>query len=222
MNSKIYLKSLSIEEFKNEIKKDVFLLDTRNAIEFTQGFIAGFINIGLEDKFEELAKLLIPNEKNILLITQEEDKDKLIKSLTNIGFNKIIGCLDGGFSTWQSLGNPIDIIIDIEADEFKMDINYDNKMIVLDVRSEIEFETSHVQTAINTPLQSFMESDNILANIEEQDNVYIYCRRGSRSVIAASIFKKEGFHNIRNVIGGFESIQKIPDMPLVVAKQNLN
>jgi rhodanese-related sulfurtransferase len=93
--------------------------------------------------------------------------------------------------------------------------------VILDVRKELEFESGHVQTAVNIPLQT-MNDVAVLSNIEDNDNVYIHCAGGYRSVIAASIMKKQGFHNIRNVLGGYDQIKLVPEMPLVAAKEVLN
>lgn len=100
-------------------------------------------------------------------------------------------------------------------------MNYDNKLVILDVRKEPEFENGHVQTAVNIPLSSMIDVA-VISNIEDNDNVYIHCAGGYRSVIAASIMKKEGFHNIRNVLDGYNAIKEVPGMHLVAAKEVLN
>ncbi len=82
---------------------------------------------------------------------------------------------------------------------------------LVDVRSQGEFADGHVKDAVNLPLNE-MNDLGLIANIEERDNLYVHCAGGYRSVIASSLLKRHGFHNIRNVIGGFEKIkeQKIP------------
>ena len=215
------LTALSIEAFKKEIEDDAIILDTRNATEFTQGFIPNAISIGLEGRFAEWAGVLLPFHHKLVLVTDIGKEEETITRLTRVGFDQIIGYLAGSYQAWVDAGEKIDLIIDVEPDELKMDMNYDTRLVILDVRKELEFESGHVQTAVNIPLQT-MNDVAVLSNIEDNDNVYIHCAGGYRSIIAASIMKKQGFHNIRNVLGGYDQIKLVPEMPLVAAKEVLN
>lgn len=213
--------ALTINDFKKAAQQGALILDTRAATIFTQGFIPGAMSIGLEGRFAEWAGALIPFHQEVVIVTEEGKEEETIIRMARVGFDRIIGYLAGGYGTWVSAGEPIDMIIDIEPDELKMDMNYDNKLVILDVRKEPEFENGHVQTAVNIPLSSMIDVA-VISNIEDNDNVYIHCAGGYRSVIAASIMKKEGFHNIRNVLGGYNAIKEVPGMHLVAAKEVLN
>lgn len=215
------LNPLTIDVFKNLVKEEVIVLDTRAATIFTQSFIPNSINIGLEGRFAEWAGMLLPFHEKIVLVTEVGKEEETIIRMARVGFDQIIGYLDGGFDAWLQAGEPIDMIIDIEADELKMDINYDTKMVILDVRKELEFENGHVKTAINIPLNSLSDV-SLLSNFEDTDNIYVHCAGGYRSVIAASIMKKQGIHNLRNVLGGFDSIKNVKGMPLAASKELLN
>ncbi len=46
-----------------------------------------------------------------------------------------------------------------------------------------------------------------MADFEDNHNLYVHCASGYRSVIASSLLKRQGIHNIRNVIGGWKAIQ---------------
>jgi rhodanese-related sulfurtransferase len=99
------------------------------------------------------------------------------------------------------------MVINIDADELAMDLPYDEKLVVLDVRKEAEFADGHVKAAKNIPLE-WMKDPGSLAELEESDNLYVHCGSGYRSLIAASLLKKQGFHNLRNVSGGWNAIRK--------------
>lgn len=199
---------LGIEDFKAEMKKEkTFILDTRNASVFTQGFVPGSISIGLEGRFAEWAGALLPFEENILLVCEEGREEESIVRLARVGFDKVIGYLNGGYEAWKNSGEKIDMIIDVEADELAMDIPHDNNLLVIDVRKETEFADGHVKGAANLPL-SEMTDPALLANIEDSDNLYVHCAGGYRSVIASSLLKRQGFHNLRNVLGGWSKIKE--------------
>ena len=116
------------------------------------------------------------------------------------------GYLKAGFEAWRDAGEKVDLIINVEADEMAMDIPHDQNLVVLDVRNEIEYGSGHVKDAVNLPLSQLTDLA-MLAGFEENQNLYIHCAGGYRSVIAASLFKKEGTHNLRNVIGGWGKIK---------------
>jgi glyoxylase-like metal-dependent hydrolase (beta-lactamase superfamily II)/rhodanese-related sulfurtransferase len=199
---------LGIEDFKAEMKKDkTFILDTRHASVFTQGFVPGSISIGLEGRFAEWAGALLPFDENILLVCEEGREEESIVRLARVGFDKVIGYLNGGYEAWKNSGEKIDMIIDVEADELAMDLPHDNNLLVVDVRKETEFADGHVKDAANLPL-SEMTDPALLANIEDSDNLYVHCAGGYRSVIASSLIKRHGFHNLRNVLGGWSKIKE--------------
>jgi hydroxyacylglutathione hydrolase len=216
------LKPLTVEAFKSAIENEsTVLLDTRKGTVFTQGFVPGAINIGLEGRFAEWAGVLLPFDKNILLVTEPGTEKEAIVRLARVGFSKMAGFLQGGFETWTKAGEQIDMVIDIEADELAMDIPHDDRLVVLDVRRETEFGDGHVAGAMNIPLDDFTEIVNI-AGFEEDENIYIHCGSGYRSVIAASLLKRQGVHNIRNVLGGFEKIREQPGIEIVKENSVLN
>jgi rhodanese-related sulfurtransferase len=198
---------LNIDEFKIKIKEDCIILDTREATEFTTGFIPGSVSIGLEGRFAEWAGSLLSFQQSIIFVAPEgKEKETLIR-LARVGFDKIEGYLEGGFETWKNAGERTDLIIDIEADELAMDIPFDEKLMVLDVRKPSEFVEGHVKGALNLPLNDMADIAQI-ASLEEGQNIYIHCGAGYRSVIAASLLKRQGYHNLRNIIGGWAAIKE--------------
>jgi hydroxyacylglutathione hydrolase len=200
-------KALSIEEFKKITKEDVIILDTRHATIFTQGFVPNSIFIGLEGRYAEWAGSLLPFDKRIILVTEPGKEEESVIRLSRVGFDKMVGYLDGGFEAWKNAVQKIDMIVDVEPDELIMDLPHDPNITVLDVRKETEFGDGHLEDASNLPLAE-MTDITLLAQFEENENIYVHCAGGYRSVIAASILKKEGIHNIRNVVGGWAKIKE--------------
>ena len=201
------LTPLSIDEFKTKIEEGYLILDTRNATEFTTGFIPGSIFIGLEGKFAEWAGSLLSFQQPIIFVATEGKEEETLIRLARVGFDKMQGYLQGGFEAWQNAGEKIDLIIDIEAGELAMDLPFDENLTVLDVRKPNEFAEGHVKDAFNLPLSEMTDVAQI-ANIEEDQNIYIHCAGGYRSVIAASLLKRQGYHNLRNILGGWSKIKE--------------
>ncbi len=205
------LHALSIEEFKSKMKEDkTFILDTRISTVFTEGFIPNSISIGLEGRFAEWAGNLLPFDQSILLVTEPGKEKESIIRLARVGYEKFEGYLAGGYTAWVEAGEKYDMIVDVEADELAMDIPFDPNLVVIDVRKETEYADGHVSVAINIPLIDLIDPAS-MANLEDTHNMYVHCAGGYRSVIALSLLKRQGFHNLRNVIGGFQQIKLLGD-----------
>ncbi len=201
--------ALSVEDFKNKLKEDVVLLDTRPASVFSLGYIPGSIFIGLEGRFAEWAGSILPFSQRMILITEEEKEEETIIRLARVGFDKVEGYLKGGFEAWRKSGEPIDLLIEVEADELGMDLLHDDNVEVIDVRKENEFAEGHIKNAINLPLSDLTDIVQI-ANIDPNKNLYVHCAGGYRSTIASSLLKRQGYHNLRNVQGGWNKIKDEP------------
>ncbi len=214
-------RKLSLGEFKKLIARDSIILDTRKATVFTEGFVPGSISIGLEGRFAEWAGSLLPFDQTIIMITETGKEKESVIRLARVGFDKTSGCLDGGFETWKKAGEETNMIINVEPDELAMDLPFDENLVVIDVRKPVEFAEGHINGALNIPLNDLIDSGN-MASISEEDNLYIHCGRGYRSIIASSLFKRQGIHNLRNVIGGWNKIKNLEKVEIVKEKSILN
>jgi glyoxylase-like metal-dependent hydrolase (beta-lactamase superfamily II)/rhodanese-related sulfurtransferase len=215
-------KAFSVAAFKEAVKdEEVIILDTRPATEFTQGFIPGAVFIGLEGRFAEWAGSMLPFDKPLILVTPAGKEQESVIRLSRVGFDKMIGYLDGGFDAWKNENEKVDMIVDVEADELMMDIPHDPNLLVVDVRRETEFADGHLVNAVNLPLSDMTDLAHI-AQFEDNQNLYVHCGGGYRSVIAASLLKKEGIHNLRNVLGGWGKIKDQEKADIVKEASVLN
>ncbi len=216
------LKPLSLEAFKELINDDnTICLDTRVSNEFSNGFVPGSISIGLDGRFAEWAGSLLPFDKPFVLVTEPGKEKESVVRLARVGFAQMCGYLKGGFETWKNSGEPIDLIVNIDADEFAMDLPFDPKMKVVDVRRETEFADGHVTGAINIPLETLTDL-GLMADFDDSDNIYIHCASGYRSIIATSLFKRQGIHNLHNISGGWDEIKKLDGLEIVKENSVLN
>jgi len=216
------MKALSIAEFKELATDDnVIILDTRNANTFTEGFVPGSISIGLEGRFAEWAGALLPFDKKIILVTEAGKEKETIVRLARVGYEKIAGHLAGGYEAWKAAGEAMDMIVDVEPDELIMDLPHDENIMVVDVRRHTEFADGHLKEAVNIPLNEMMDPGS-MANINDNHNVYVHCAGGYRSVIGCSLMKRQGIHNIRNVLGGWGKIKEQAKVEVVKETSVLN
>jgi hydroxyacylglutathione hydrolase len=216
------LKALNLEAFKELIHDDnTICLDTRLSAEFTEGFVPGSISIGLDGRFAEWAGSLLPFDKPFVLITDPGKEKESVVRLARVGFAQMCGYLEGGIETWKTSGEPIDLIVNIDADEFAMDLPFDIKLKVVDVRRETEFADGHVPGARNIPLETLTDPGT-MAEFIDTDNICIHCASGYRSIIACSLFKRQGIHNLHNITGGWDQIKKLEGLEIVKENSVLN
>lgn len=204
------MKALNANEFEVAANEtDAVMLDTRNADIFRNGFVPNSTNIGLDGQFAPWVGALIPDVKqHILLIAELGKEEETIMRLARVGYDFVIGYLDGSFDSWKKAGKEVDVINRITAEEFasKVDVAKD---IVVDVRRESEYEAEHVENANNIPLDFI--NDNI-ASFPKNEHFFLHCAGGYRSMIASSILKARGWDNFTEVAGGFSAISKT-DVP---------
>lgn len=216
------MKAIPVVEFKKLMQdENIIVLDTRKAAEFTKGFVPGSISIGLEGRFAEWAGSLLSFNAPMLLVTEPGKEKESIIRMARVGLDKVQGHLEGGYEAWRNSGEKIDIIIDVEPDELMMDIPFDPNLVVLDVRKPTEYAEGHLPDAVNIPLND-MTDPGSLANFEDNQNLYVHCGGGYRSVIASSLLKRQGIHNIRNVVGGWNKIKELEKVEVVKEKSVLN
>ncbi len=215
------LQPLSIEEVKSEVKNLSWIIDTRPAPQFAQGYIPGSVFIGLEGRFAEWAGSLLPFDQPLILVAEPGKEKEAIIRMARVGFTNVKGYVAGGVDAWKKAGEELDLVIDIEADELAMDIPFDDRLVVVDVRKPVEFADGHVKDAVNIPLHD-MTDPGSMANFEEDQNIYVHCAGGYRSTIAISLLKRQGIHNLRNVLGGFTKIKEQENIKIEKEKSMLN
>jgi glyoxylase-like metal-dependent hydrolase (beta-lactamase superfamily II)/rhodanese-related sulfurtransferase len=209
--------ALSVDEVKLLMRSGAVVLDTRPAAQFTIGFVPESIFIGLEGRFAEWAGSLLPFDKNLVLVCETGKEKEAVTRLARVGFSQMAGYLKGGIDAWRAAGEELDMVIDVEADELAMDLPFDENLVVADVRRPAEFADGHVKDAVNLPLNEMNDTAQ-LAQFEEHQNIYVHCAGGYRSVIAASLLKRQGIHNLRNVLGGWSAIKE--QEKITVEKEN--
>ena len=196
---------LSVKEFEllaNE--SGAIILDVRHQTEFVKGFIPQSIFIGIDGGFAPWVGALIKDIlQPILLVAPVGQEKEVITRLSRVGFDNVLGFLEGGFTSWENSGKETDRIVSV------LPSNLENKNIeklqIFDVRKPSEFSSERMTTAINTPLNFINEHIN---EFPEKETFYVYCGGGYRSVIASSILKARGFHNMIDLAGGFAAIRK--------------
>ncbi|KAA3646921.1 MAG: MBL fold metallo-hydrolase [Bacteroidetes bacterium] len=181
------------------------ILDVRAVSEFVEGFIPKSISIGIDGQFAPWVGALIADVKQaILLVLPEGREEEVVTRLSRVGFDNTLGYLKGGFNAWRNTGKEIDTIKSISAEVFKSE-KETCPLPIFDVRKPGEYAGEHLEEAYNTPLDFINEH---FSDFPRDQDFYIHCAGGYRSVIAASILKSRGIHNLIDISSGFAGIKE--------------
>ena len=181
------------------------ILDVRHQDEFAKGHIPQSIFIGIDGGFAPWVGALVGNVKQaILLVTPEGREEETVTRLARVGFDNTLGYLKGGVEAWKKEGKQLDSVEGIETSELKIRMEA-NELEIFDVRKPGEFLSEHIPNAHNTPLDFINEH---MAEFPSKNPFYVHCAGGYRSMIAASILKSRGIHNLIDIKGGFAKIKE--------------
>lgn len=198
--------ALSVRAFKAAWEgENALVLDTRDQLEFVKGFIPGSIFIGVDGGFAPWVGALITDLKQpILFVAEPGREDEVVVRLARVGYDNPIGFLEGGFNAWKHADEEVDTLEEVQPANLEQAFDEDNCK-VLDVRKQSEFDAEHIVGASSFPLDFINRNMN---DLKPENRYYLYCATGYRSVIAGSILKARGIHDVVNVPGGFAALSE--------------
>ena len=198
--------AIKVEDFERVAEQTgAVILDVRHQDDFTKAHIPQSIFIGINGSFAPWVGAIFGDTKQpLLLVTPKGKEEETILRLARVGFDNTIGYLKGGFTSWLAQRNETDSIDGITPDELKNKIIDNSTSLIFDVRKPGEFNSERIPDVDNTPLDFINDH---LHEFPKEQTFYLYCAGGYRSVIAASILKKRGIHNLIDIKGGFKAIK---------------
>jgi len=209
---------LSAVEVEQRVQKGEIVLDGRDFLAFGGAHIPGAWNVTIAGNFQTFAGWVIPPEKPILLVLESENRvPEIAAMLRRVGLDSISGWLDGGMHSWNIAGLPEEHVPQISALGLAAVLAADPKSFVLDVRGKLEFETLHLNGAINIAAPDVRQRH---PEVPRDRPVYVICNSGHRSSLACSILMQKGFKNVTNVVGGmmaFSAAGLVGTCPICVA-----
>ena len=194
----------AFESVANET--DAGMLDIRATHEFVERHIPRSTFIGLAGGFAPWVGAMIVDVKQpILLIANESQIEEAITRLSRVGFDNVLGYLEGGLEAWVDNGKETDHIETADAQAFADALDANPQTKVVDVRKAGEFASEHIEGAIHISLEFLA---NKIDFIPKDETFYLHCAAGYRSLIAHSLLKARGYHNAIDILGGFKAISK--------------
>lgn len=182
------------------------VVDLRDAGAYGAGHVPGALNIGPADSFVTWAAWVVPYDRPILLVDEDEGRiDAARAALVRVGLDDVRAVLSGGMEAWHEAGLPETHIDQWTVSELRERQESGEPVRVLDVRREDEWETGHIPGAVH------LMGGELDARIDEvpegDDPLAVVCRTGYRSSVATGVLERHGFDRIVNVAGGMTAWQ---------------
>ena len=199
-------RSLSPDAFEAAANETgAVVLDVRDKDAFREAHVPRITFIGLDGNFAPwVGTMIVDVQQPILLVCDAEKVNEAVTRLSRVGFDQVLGHLEGGVEAWQAAGKEVDHIESIPSRELAR-MKKEGDITVIDVRKPGEYASEHVIDAESIPLA---ELNAHLVEFPKDQTFYLHCQTGYRSLIAGSLLKARGYHNGIDVLGGFEAIKQ--------------
>jgi hydroxyacylglutathione hydrolase len=207
------LTPLTIEALLAEQAQGTRVLDTRDPAEFAAAHLKASLNIGLVGQYATWAgTLLTPDEPVVIVADPGAEVDSAMR-LGRIGFDQVVGYLDGGLASAASTPDCITATERVGADVAASRIGSATPPVILDVRAAPERAQRYIGGSLHLPLNHLAER---LSEIPEDRAVIVHCAGGYRSSIAASLLQYHGITDVSELAGGIAAWETA-GLPVITA-----
>jgi hydroxyacylglutathione hydrolase len=181
------------------------IIDGRPFEDFGAGHIPGAVAAGLGENFLAWMGWLAPYDRDIVLVLPSDDhRDEAVTDLRRIGLDRIAGYLAGGMAAWQASGRDVVTLPQATAPELAGQL--DDHRIILDVRSDEEWQSEHIPGA--THLYAGKIAQGADPDLPKDAEIHVICASGYRSSFVASLLQQRGYRHLINVVGAMDAWNK--------------
>ncbi len=187
------------------------VLDTRTPDAFGAGHVPGSLNVGLDGQYAVWVGTLLTINQPLVLICEPDQAAEAVLRLARVGFESVVGYLEGGMATWQTAGREVARVHTVSAAEVPALLQTPGTE-VLDVRRDAEAQTAHLKGARHI---SLAELSARMSELNPDTRYVLHCAGGYRSMIAASLLQARGYDNFVNVAGGFGALREVDGLEVI-------
>ena len=184
------LTALSLDAFRRHLDSGTTVVDVRPTATWSAGHIPGVLAIPLRPAFASWLGWLVERDAPLLFVVgADQDRAELVRQCHQIGYDRLVGELAGGMSTWRTAGLPVQTTPLSAARRVGP--------TVLDVRQHREHAEGHVPGVTHVELGQLPRVAGVLDRIE-----LVMCAHGERAATAASILERAGRPGVAVTVGG--------------------
>lgn len=199
------LTPLPVDAFRRHLAAGATLIDVRPLAEFARGHVPGAISIALRPAFASWLGWIVPEERPLVFVlAPDQDRRDLVRQCLKIGYENLVGELEGGMTAWRAADLPESVIA-------LRQVNEDLGGASLDVRQASEWTGGHIPGARHLELGSVIGSAQAIPS----GPLTIYCGHGERAMTAASLLEAQGRENLAVLDGGYDA-WRAADQPITI------
>ena len=191
--------ALRLDEVLNLQSEGAQIVDTRESLDFSGNHLRGALNIAVAGKYATWAGTMLDKVNPIVVIADEDHVEESIMRLGRIGFDHVVGYLEGGMDALRGHEELLQQTRRVTAHAVS---ELDGPVTVVDIRSENEWNSGHITDSINIPLNQLAERAD---EVPSEGTVIMHCQGGYRSGIATSLMQKLGRDNVIDLVGGYQA-----------------
>jgi hydroxyacylglutathione hydrolase len=186
------LPALSVDAVRTRMADGAVLIDARPIHRFGPSHIPGAISIPLRPVFASWLGWLAPVDRPLIIVRdRDQDPAEIAWQAAKIGYDNVVGELDGAMAAWTSAGEDTASISLTPATDLK-------GRRVLDIRQRSEYVSEHLPGAVHVELGDVPER---AADIPDEPTV-VMCGHGDRAMGAASLLERAGHRDLAVLDGG--------------------
>jgi rhodanese-related sulfurtransferase len=165
------------------------VVDVRPVEAFAAAHVPGSVSIPLRPEFASWLGWVVPDRAPVVFVLdRDQDRTELVRQARNIGYEELLGELDGGLAAWRAGGHAVGSVPVVPVAAWTG--------AVIDVRLRAEFAAGHVPGSANVELGAITEVDL------PAGPVAVMCGHGERAMTAASLLARGGRPDITVLTGG--------------------
>jgi glyoxylase-like metal-dependent hydrolase (beta-lactamase superfamily II)/rhodanese-related sulfurtransferase len=190
---------LTLDNVLRQMNTGAQVVDVRNAEAFETAYLAGSMHIGLDGSFATWAGTMLSQDTPLILIAEPGREAEAAMRLGRIGFDRVVGYLEGGAQALHARPDLVRRITRITATELAAELGGTQPPLVLDVRGPGERVAKHIAGSLHIPLPHLAAQ---LHTLPRDRTVVLQCAGGYRSAIAASVLAQHGMTAMADLVGG--------------------
>jgi glyoxylase-like metal-dependent hydrolase (beta-lactamase superfamily II)/rhodanese-related sulfurtransferase len=200
LSEAVSLTRLSVPQVEHAVREGAKMVDTRDQAAFGAAFLPGAINIGSRPNSVNWLGMVVDAASEIIIVANSDaDAREAAFRFRRAGYDRLIGYLADGVSGWAMQGKPLDHLPQLTADSLMHVLEKYSDHVVLDVRTDAEWQAGHIDGATHKPISSLIQHG---IDLDKERHITTVCGSGYRSNIAGSFLKSLGYEHVFSLIGG--------------------
>ena len=196
------LRRLSIEEFEAWRAQGAAVLDLRSAQEFSEGHVPDSYAVGVDGSHSAWVGWLLSPDRPLVLVADDPAQEReSLRQLARIGYDQVVGALDGGFRIWADAGRPVVSYARSESRQLEHRLLEGERLVVVDVREPSEWFAGHIPGSVNIPVHDLpLRTGQLPLGAP----LAVHCGHVYRATVGASLLERAGHPQLTVIEDGYD------------------